>query len=225
MNGGCALASTTSPDGRSEFLRHLLEIRQDSRVKGLARREAGSLDLAEDALQEAYYAVSQVKNPGEIRNLRAYFCKVLVHEARRLRGQLGAYPVDDVAGLADMPQNMLVSAPPVPPVDEVVCWRLTARAWLESFAAQRAHLLRKVPGRSPDPVRYRQLIVATAERVLLSIVSGDVSEADGNLALAAAYPEWFGGDGCAAGNGHQRFSRARADVCRLVRHVVNPAGW
>ena len=48
--------------------------------------------------------------------------------------------------------------------------------------------------------------------------SGDISDADGNLALSAAYPEWFVGGGCAVANGHQRFGRARADVCRSWAH-------
>jgi DNA-directed RNA polymerase specialized sigma24 family protein len=217
------LASTTSPDGRSEFLRQLLEIQQDPLVRGLARREAGSLDLAEDALQEAFYAVAKVPHPEQIEIPRAYFCRVLVREAHRLRGQLRAYPVDDVAVLADVRQNVLVNAAPAPSVDETVSWRLRARAWLERFAAQRAHLMQKVPGRSPDPVRYKQLIVSVAERVLLSIASGDVSDADANWALSAAYPEWFAGEGCAVANGHQRLSRARGDVCRILQLIVKRA--
>ena len=83
------MTSTTSPDGRSEFLRQLLEIRQDPQVRSLARRRAVSLDLAEDALQEAYYAVAKVKNPGQISNLRAYFCRVLVRKADELRDEKG----------------------------------------------------------------------------------------------------------------------------------------
>jgi DNA-directed RNA polymerase specialized sigma24 family protein len=216
------LESTTSPDGRSEFLRQLLEIRQDPQVKSLAWRHAGSPDLAEDALQEAFYAIAKVKHPGEIRNLRAYFCRVLVKTAHKLRGQLGAFPVDDVAGVADARQDMIISQP-APPVDESVSDRLLRRTLHERFTAKRAYLVRNVPGRSPDPGRYRALIVSVAEHVLLSTLSGDVSDADGSLALSAAYPEWFAGEGCAVGNGHQRFSRARADVCRVLRLVVKRA--
>jgi len=217
------LTSTTSPDGRSEFLRQLLEIRQDPQVRSLARRRAGSLDLAEDALQEAYYAVAKVKNPGQISNLRAYFCRVLVRNADELRGQLATHPADDVADLADVRHDMVVSQPPAPAIDETVSRRLLARKWREHFTAQRRDLVRNVPGRSPDPGRYRDLIVSVAERVLLSIVFGDPSDADGNLALSVAYPEWFAGEGCAVGNGHQRFSRARADVCGVLRLVVRRA--
>lgn len=215
------MTSTTSPDGQSEFLRRLVEIQQDPQVRGLARREAGNLDLAEDALQEAFYAVAKVKNPGGIENLRAYFCRVLVREAHRVRGQLGAYPVDDVASVADMRQDMLVSQSAAPSVDRMVGDRLLRRTLHERFTALRASLVRDVPGRSHDPVRYRNLIVSVAEHVLLAGALGDVSEADGNLALSAAYPEWFVGEGCAIANGHQRFSRARADVCRILRLIVS----
>ncbi len=165
------MVSTTSPDGQSEFLRRLVEIQQDPQVRGLARREAGNLDLAEDALQEAFYAVAKVRNPGEIENLRAYFCRVLVREAHRLRGQLGAYPVDDVSVVADARQDMLVSQAPAP-VDETVIDRFRKRTLHERFSARRAYLVRNVPGRSTDPARYRNLIVSVAEHVLLAGASG-----------------------------------------------------
>lgn len=95
----------------------------------------------------------------------------------------------------------------------------------ERFTAQRAHLVRKVPGRSPDPSRYRNLIVSVAERVLLPLVSGEVSnvDADANQALSAAYQEWFAEEGVATGIGHQRFSLARADVRRVLRCIARSA--
>ena len=216
-----ALASTTSPDGqRREFLRELLEIRQDPLVESLARRRAGAPDLAEDALQEAYYAIATTKNPEKISNLRAYFCRVLTRKAAELGGQLATHPADDVADLADLRHDMLVRQQPAPPVDEAVSRRILAATWLKRFVVQRASLVGNVPGRSPDPVRYRHLIVAVAERMLWSMVSGDISDADSNWNLSAAYPEWFTGQGCAAGNGYQRFSRARADVVGVLRLVV-----
>jgi DNA-directed RNA polymerase specialized sigma24 family protein len=214
------LASTTSPGGQPEFLRQLLEIRHDPQVKGLAARWAGSPDLAEDALQEAYYAVFKLKNPERIDNPRAYFCKVLYRCAADLRGQLATHPADDVADLADLRHDLLVRYQPAPPVEETVSRRVLAATWLGRFAVQRAYLVRSVPGRSPDPVRYRNLIVAVAERMLRSMVSGDVSDADSNRALSAAYPEWFTGRDCAAGNGYQRFRRARTDVEGVLRLVV-----
>ena len=86
---------------------------------------------------------------------------------------------------------------------------------------ERGELATRVPGRSPDPGRYRDVIVAVAELVLLAIVAGDVSDADSNQALRAAYPQWFGEPGCADNTCHQRFSRARADVRDLLRAIIS----
>ncbi len=44
----------------------------------LASGYAGDPHLAEDALQEAYWAVSQVRDAQRIENPRAYFCTVLI---------------------------------------------------------------------------------------------------------------------------------------------------
>ena len=77
------------------------------------------------------------------------------------------------------------------------------------------------PGARTDPGRYRDLIVAVSEQVLRAILGGDVSEADSNEALRAAYPEWFGQNGRADNNAHQRLSRARADVRDLLKAVVS----
>jgi hypothetical protein len=142
-------------------------------------------------MQEAFYAVVKARNPGEIENLRAYFCRVLVREAHRLRSQQGASPDDDVADAIDVRPDTLVSQSPAPPVDETVIDRLRKRTLHERFTARRAYLVRNVPGRSPDPAGYRNLIVSVAERLLRSSLSGDACDADGNLALSAAYPEWF----------------------------------
>jgi hypothetical protein len=98
---------------------------------------------------------------------------------------------------------------------------MTRQIWLERFAALRADLREAVPGRSDDADRYRDVIVTVAERVLRAIVDGDVSRADVNQALRARYPEWFGREASAAGNGHQRFSRARADIRDLLKCVIS----
>jgi DNA-directed RNA polymerase specialized sigma24 family protein len=222
LNWGRALPSTTTPGGRSDFLQQLLAIQQDPEVKNLAWRRARDLDVAEDALQETYYAIARLKNPERIRDLRAYFCKVLIREIYHLLGQLGATLVDDFIGLTDARQGKASDGPPPPqPFDEMVGRHLLARGWLRNFATQRADLARKVPGRSPDPVRYRDAIVTVAEWVLRSVGTGNISDADRNRALRAAYPEWFTTDGCEAGNVYQRFSRARADVNGLLRTVIS----
>ena len=52
-------------------------------------------------------------------------------------------------------------------------------------------------------------------------VTGDVSDADSNSELIAAYPEWFAEPGCAENARHQRFCRARADVRHLLSTIVS----
>ena len=209
------------PDGRPDFHRELLAIRNDPEVRSLARRRAGAPDLAEDALQEAYCAVAGVKNPERIKDLRAYFCRVLINKVYDLRGQLGATTVEDFEALANTRPYVVGPARPRS-VDEVVGTELLAHTCLQRFATQRDDLGRAVADRSPDPDRYRDVIVTVAERVLYAILAGDVSQADVNDALRAAYPEWFGEKGGADNNAHQRFSRARADVRDLLKAIVNP---
>jgi len=175
-----------------------------------------------DALQEAYYAVARVKDPTAIRNLRAYFCQVLTREIYRMLGQLGAMLVEDFTSVADAHQGRsggLLSVPQS--VAETVSTHLLTEAWLEPFATRCGELTASVPGRSPDPGRYRAMIVTVAERVLRAIVIADTTDADYNTALRGAYAEWFAEPGYPENTYHQRFSRARADVRALLRAVVS----
>ncbi len=165
--------------------------------------------------------MARIKDPGEIEDLKAYFCRVLVRVIISLRGQLGAILPADFAGLADACQGKVGGRALQCPVDETVATHLLAHDWLERFKAERESLTAAVPGRSPDPFRYRELVASVAEKVLRSIITADVCDADGNPALCATYPEWFADDGGTAGNTHQRFSRARADVRCLLRAIVN----
>ena len=196
-------------------------IREDAQVKRLARARAGDSELADDALQQTYDAMARIKDPGRIEDLKAYFCRVLIRVINHLRGQLGAILSDDFASLVDACQGKARGGALPRPVDEAVAGTLLARGWLERFTAERESLTAAVPGRPPDLARYREVIVSVAEQVLCSIVTADVCDADRNPALLAAYPEWFAEDGSTAGNAHQRFSRARADVRSLLRMIIN----
>jgi DNA-directed RNA polymerase specialized sigma24 family protein len=206
---------------RSDYLDHLTLIREDPQVKKLARVRAGDPDMAEDALQETFYALARIRQPQHIDDLRKYFCKVLIHSVYRLRGQLGAVTVDDAGGLADASGRALGGEAPPPLLDEVVHTNMVARNWLERLAKQRAALTGSVPGRSPEPGRYRDVIMTTAEGMLLAIVAGDFREVDLNLALRAAYPEWFAERRVAMSNIHQRLTRARADIRNLLKTVIS----
>ena len=111
------LHRTTTPDGRTGFQQELLAIR------------------------EAYCAVAGVENPERIKDLRAYFCRVLINEVYHLRGQLRATLVQDCESLAGVRPGDGGCSPVSPrPFDETVGTRLVAQTWLERFAAQREGL-------------------------------------------------------------------------------------
>jgi hypothetical protein len=214
--------STTTPDGRRDFQHDLLAILDDPKVRSLARRRAGDPELAMDALQAAYCAVAGVEDPSAIRNLKAYFSQVLTREVYRLLGQFGAMLVQDFTSVADAHQGRPGGHQPIPQsVAETVSTHLLTEAWLEPFKIRRGELAAIVPSRSPDSGRYRDVIVTVAERVLCRIIAGDISDADYNTPLSAAYPQWFDAPRCAENARHQRFRRARADVRDLLRTIIN----
>jgi hypothetical protein len=200
-----------------EFPPELLAIWRDPEVRRLAARRAGDPDLAQDALLAALAAVARVSDLARIENLTAYFCRVLINEVYRLRGQLAAARPCDPATLAVM-SDAETSAPPS--AEEAVT-RLLARAWLERFRAQRAPLRAAVPGRSRQPTRYRDLIVQTAEHILRTALDGNVSWADCNETLQATLPDWFGQPGSAENTSHKHLSRARRDVQDLLKAIIS----
>lgn len=199
------------------FPPELLTIWADPEVRRLAARRARDRELAEDALLQAVCAVARIGDLRHINDLKAFFCRVLINEVYRLRGQLTAARVCDPATLAEMSDARITG----PYLDEAVTNRLMAQAWLERFRAQRDHLWASVPGRSGQPSCYRDLVVAVAEHLLRAASHGGVSQADSNEALQAAFPDWFGRPGAAENTGHQHLSRARRDVQALLRKVVD----
>ena len=191
------------------FSPELLEIWADPEVRKLAAWRAGDPDLAQDALLEAVYAVARVGDLDRILDLKAYFCRVLINKSHRMRSQLAAAgPYDPAA------------APASPPPDGMATTRLLAQAWRRSFSTDRDGLRDSVPGRSPEPDRYRALIVRTAEHILCTALDGSVSWADCNEALQAALPDWFGRPGSHENTCHKHLSRARGDIRDVLRAVV-----
>jgi hypothetical protein len=200
------------------FPPELLAIWADPEVRRLAVRRTEDPDLAEDALLQAMCAVAQVADLERIKDLKAYFCRVLINEIYRLRGQLAAARPCDPATLAEMGDTRMAGRRSE---ETAVVTRLTVRTWLERFHARRTHLRASVPGRSGQPGRYRDLIVAVAEDMVRGAFHGDISQADTNEALQAAFPEWFGRPGAADNIHHQHLSRAHRDVRAVLRAVVN----
>jgi len=213
-------SSSIPADGRSGYLEQLAVIREDPKVKRLARGRAGDPELAEDALQETYYAVARMmarmENPERIEDLRAYYCRVLLRTIHKLRNQLGADLIDDFEAVADNRQRKPGGELPALPLDEMVASHLLIQDLLKYFARHGADLSRAVSARSPDPAHYRDMIATIAERLLLASAAGGLSDAEQNLALRTLYPEWFDEAVAAVNNVHQRFTRARADVDRLL---------
>ena len=122
--------------------------------------------------------------------------------------------------MADTCQRKPGGEPPPPAFDEAVGSHLLIQGFLRYLAAYRTALSCTVPGRSSDPAGYRDVIVAVVERVLRASVAGGLSDAEQNLAFRALYPQWFAEAGVAISNIHQRSSRARTDVCRLLQEIV-----
>ena len=93
------MADPEASGGSPDFLHQLLEIRQDPKVIRLAIKWAGHRELAEDALQTAYYRVASVQDPERILNLRAYFLRTLKNEITGLYSVRQPVLLDDLEAL------------------------------------------------------------------------------------------------------------------------------
>ena len=193
----------------------------DPRIKQLALSRARNPEIAADALQETYCVLLNHKNPEKIEDLRRYFATTLIHEIYRLLRSRKATPVGNIEDAADACQGNACCPRAPEPFDQTVCTHLLIRTWIRRLVAHRGHFTLKTPGRSPDPRRYRGLIVTVAERILVASLTGDVSDADFNPTLRAEYPEWFVAEGCGIANIHQRLKRARDDVRDLLRLIAS----
>jgi DNA-directed RNA polymerase specialized sigma24 family protein len=213
-----------APGGSLDFQQSLLEVRHDPQVIGLARRWAGAPDLAEDALQIAYYNVATARHPQRIDNLHAYFVKVLKNEIAALRAQgQKTTPLPKPGAALEAAQHTIAvcGSARSRPLDDLVRTSLLARSVRTRLAAQRMGLLLAIPARSEDLRRYRAVIYASAEQVLVDSLNGEASDADSNDAFRAAYPGYFAQPGASANLLHQRFRRAREDVKALLQAVVD----
>jgi hypothetical protein len=214
-------------DGRrgspSVFYHEVAAIAADPEVRRLALRRAGNRELAEDALQETFYAVARVKNPGRIENLRAFFCRALINEIRRQLLATGPIFLDDPdATLGHRQQSAAhFGRAAHRAVDDEAVAEALAGMLRGRLLRDRYQLEASVPGRSRHPGRYRSMIVSVAERMLHAVASAQVTGADSNLELQRAYPEWFGEPGCTRDASYQRLSRARRDVRTLLMTVVS----
>jgi DNA-directed RNA polymerase specialized sigma24 family protein len=213
-----------APGGSPDFQQNLLEVRHDPQVIGLARRWAGAPDLAEDALQIAYCNVATARHPQRIENLHAYFVTVLKNEIAALRVQgkkTTPLPKPDAALDSAQRGTVVCGSARSRSLDDLVRTSLLARSLRTRLAARRISLLLAIPARSEDLRRYRAVIYASAEQVLVDGLNGEASDADSNDTFRAAYPEYFAQPGAAASLVYQRFRRARQDVKALLQAVVD----
>jgi DNA-directed RNA polymerase specialized sigma24 family protein len=215
------LADTEASDGSPDLQHQLLEIRQDPKVIRLAIRWAGHRELAEDALQTAYYRVASVQDPERIVNLRAYFLRTLKNEITGLYSVRQPVLLDDLEALTPpQPGPALYGPAAEPAVDDQACNSLQTQAWLKRHARQRVPLIAAVPGRSADPARYRNVIYAAAKQVLLGHLSLEPNDAAFPNVLRAAYPEHFDEPDAAPNTLHQRFRRAREDIKAILQALI-----
>jgi DNA-directed RNA polymerase specialized sigma24 family protein len=203
------------------FLDDLAELVEDPAIRRLAERRARSRELAEDALQDTFYAVARTQHPEAIEDLRAFFCKSLIRAIYRQLTLSAPIPAEDIAAIADSRQGLSSSGTPAPAsVESEADLRLLAEAALIRLERDRAGLTAMIPGRSDDPRRYRRMIVAVTERILRLLFEGPVATADWNAVLRLAYPQLCDEPGLARDALHQRLSRARADIESLLRVIL-----
>jgi hypothetical protein len=221
------VADTDQPAGQAgEFLSALIQLRDEPQVIGLARRWAG--DLWEDALQETFYAVSKVRSPDRITNLRAYFCRSLVHTAQRMREDLasGGVPVDDLGHYLGPPgsSGSLSGGMSPGPVDDEALERLGAEQRLDCLRHRARELAALIPACSADPSRYRQAVLTAAAWAAGGADRGPSHPKDLTDALRRIYPEWFDEPGASTANLYQRRSRGLDAVRAVLLAVIEDTG-
>ena len=211
--------------GLAAARRKLAEIWADPQMMAIAFRHADHPATAEDALQTTYLAMLGLSHLDQIENMPGYFCRVLIRAVYREQGQLGALPVEDVARVTEASgAGPGVLRVPSAAFEDAACAAIQAQDWHRRLIRDRAELMAAVPSRSGDPARYRGVICAAAEQILRAGIDGESSDPDSTDALRASYPEYFDAPGTVKNTSHQRLSRARADVRRLLQTVIGEPG-
>ncbi len=203
------------------FLDDLSKMFEDPKIRRLAERRARSRELAEDALQETFRAVAQTQHPESIRDLRAFFCKSLIHEINHQLARPAPVLTDEIGSISDHYQRQPPPSGPSPPVsvESEAHLRLLAGAVLARLERDRDDLMDTVSARSSDGRRYQSTIVTTAITILLLLVEGSVTSADWNAVLKDGYPQWCDEPALAHDAIDQRLSRARRDVQLLLQAI------
>jgi hypothetical protein len=191
----------------------LAAIACDPGMRRAARRLAG--DMADDLLQETWYAMARTAARESIENPRGYFYKTMVNTWRHLRQDLARHgiPADDLDVTANAARDM-------PSAEHDALARLDAAARRGRLRDRRAELWLTIPPYSPDSYRYRVVVMTVAEAAAAG--DGPTSRSELNEALVAAYPEWFGEPGVKPGTLQQRRCRARQAIWRLLAAVLGP---
>jgi hypothetical protein len=218
------MSSSDGPGERptSPFLRELAAVWQDPSSRRLARRRAGSDDLALDALDETFEAVARTKDPDHIENLAAFFRTALIHRIDRLKREatrissLDPQFPDEAGRWVRSPWASLSDQS----VEEQALAGVRVEAVLRQFETHGNRLRASVSPRSGNPARYQRVIAAVARQIVAGSLLGMVSDADSDDALRAAYPAWFEAPDCAPNTREQRRRRAREDVRKLLRTIA-----
>ena len=206
------------------FKEDLAQVVKDPQLHRMALRRAGSRELAEDALHEAYWSVARVKDPDSIRDLRAFFRQSLIHEiGRQLVRAASVVLVEDIDETAELAQPDASSggSPAPASVESQANLRLLACRMLGQLDGNSDRLTAKVPPRSEDPRRYRIAVVRATRTILRLLLQGPVSSADWNAVLRSESPEFCDEPGLTADTTHQRLSRARSDVRLVLQMLVS----
>lgn len=225
------------PQAEADFIRHLVR-REEKRPRGPLREQelveawrdpgirriavwhAGSEELADDALQEAYYRVRQVRDPDHISDLRGFFRRVLIDTCSRQSSRRQRLLF--LEELEAEQQEEALATDAVSLQDEVAS-KLALEAVIRTFRDHRDRLTALVARRSPEPARYQDAIVNVGLKYYLGVRQGSVTTQDLNAMLKDAFPGWFLDTRRSADTSFQRLSRGRADMRALLQAVVSKA--